>query len=166
MAKVAITRGEPLTRIHEITGALFGQPCCRKSAGSPRRGVSIGFGAQRFHGNPALVDSFYGEWEVGTYYAAWRVAAPGRILCGSDDVVDSTNELNERLSQIELGHPTGIEMLSEYDVRLALGAHFLDFLGTHGEEDEHVLHIFGPDDLYIEYSVARGWEIGDASNGR
>ena len=126
--------------------------------------MSFGFGSEQVHGDPKLPDGFYGEWEIGTYYAGWRVARSGKILCGSDDVVDSVEELNDRLGVIELGRPTGFQMLSEFDVRLVLdGDTYIDFLGTLGEADEHVVHIFGPDDLYAEYVVESGWEIGTSA---
>ena len=132
--------------------------------GSPRRGISFGFGAEQFHGNPTLVDSFYGEWEVGTYYAGWRIAHRGKVLCGSDDIVDSIDELNERVTQIEIGRPVAIRMLSEFDVRLSFEDELcVDFLGTLGKKDEPVTRIFGPDNLYLEYLAVSGWEIGLSS---
>lgn len=150
--------------VAQAVEGLFGLPCCRRRVGPTRRAVSLGFGAEQFHGNPTLVDSYYGEWEVGTYYAGWRIVQRGRVLCGSDDVVDSTDELNERLAALKIGRPIGIEMLSEFDVRLQLEDELqVDFLGTLGEDDEHVVHIFGPQDLYLEYVVASGWEIGSSA---
>ena len=148
--------------IEQLARALYGLPCCRRRVGSPRRGISIGFGEQRFHGNPTLKDDFYGEWEIGTYYGGWRIVSGGVVACGSDDVVDSIDELNERVARVELGRPVSIRMLSELDVRLALdnGSH-VDFLGSSGE-DEHVIHIFGPDDLYIDYTSGKGWEVGSS----
>ena len=147
--------------VEQAVAGLFGLPCCRKRVGPTRRAISFGFGAEQFHGNPTLVDSYYGEWEVGTYYAGWRIAQRDRVLCGSDDIVDSADELNERVARIRVGRPVAIHMLSEFDVRFSFDDELqVDFLGTLGEDDEHVVHIFGPDDLYLEYVVTSGWEIG------
>lgn len=151
---------ESFDRIEQALFGLFGLPCCRKRVGPTRRAISFGFGAERFHGDPTLVDSYYGAWEVGTYYAGWRIAQRGRVLCGSDDVVDSVDKLNERVANIKVGRPLGIQMLSEFDVRLRFEDELhVDFLATNGDDDEHVVHIFGPDDLYLEYVVTSGWEI-------
>lgn len=123
----------------------------------------MGFGARIFHGNPGVSTPFYGEWEVGTYYAGWRIVRDGRVLCGSDDVVDSIAEHSARVDEIGLGAVTSIQMLSAFDVRLNLeNSCSLDFLGTHGEIDEEVVHIFGPDDLYLEFLPGEGWKIGPA----
>lgn len=136
-----------------------GLRCCRKRVGE-RRSLSIGFGAMQFHGDERLVDPFYGEWEFGTYYGAWRISRGPRVLCGSQDVVDSTQELHDRVERIELGCIVGVEMLTEFDVRVVLDGDLrIDFLGTHGESTEHVIHIFGPNDLYADYSIERGWVV-------
>jgi hypothetical protein len=75
-------------------------------------------------------------------------------------VVDSVDKLNERVANIKVGRPLGIQMLSEFDVRLRFEDELhVDFLATNGDDDEHVVHIFGPDDLYLEYVVTSGWEI-------
>jgi hypothetical protein len=163
LVEVSSAKGEPFTRIEAVVKGLFGLPCCRRRVGR-RRSVSFGFGSERFHGDPKLPDGFYGEWEIGTYYAAWRVVQAGKVLCGSEDVVDSVEGLNDRLGLVELGRPVGIQMLSEFDVRLSLDENTdLDFLGTLSEADEHIVHIFGPDDLYVEYAVETGWEIGTSA---
>jgi len=151
---------ESLDRVEQALVGLFGLPCCRKRVGPTRRAISLGFGAERFHGDPTLVDGYYGEWEIGTYYAGWRIGQRGRVLCGSDDVVDSADQLNERVTNIKFGRPVRIEMLSKFDVRLHCEDELhVDFLATNGDDDEHVVHIFGPDDQYLEYVVTSGWEI-------
>lgn len=156
-------KGEPFDGVEKFVTGMFGLCCCRKRVGR-RRSVSFGFGAEQFHGDPKLLDAFYGEWEIGTYYAGWRVVQSGKILCGSEDVVDSVDKLNDRLGLVELGQPVGFQMISEFDVRLSLdGDTHVDFLGTFSEADEHVVHIFGPDDLYAEYVVETGWEIGTSA---
>src|SRR3989442_543818 len=96
---------------------LIGKPCCRQRVSSPRS-LSFGFGDKVYHGNPRLADSFYGEWEIGTYYCAWRVVKEKRLLCGSSDSVDSVAELNATLSQICLGAITAVDQISDFDVRV------------------------------------------------
>ncbi|SRR6266481_446555 len=142
---------------------LIGQACCRQRLGR-FRSLTIGFGKKIPHGRPNLADDFYGEWQIGTYYAAWRVIKDGKILCGSRDVVDSLVELEERFRQIQLGRINGIWMVSEFDIRIDLddGIH-IDFLGAAREdEDDEMLHIFCPNGLYVRYSTLDGWKVGDA----
>jgi hypothetical protein len=143
---------------------LIGKTCCRQRVGR-MRSLSIGFGDKIPHGKSRLADDFYGEWEIGTYSAAWRVVHKETILCGSQDIVDSLSELDERLSKIVFGRIKEISSISKFDIRVYFdGETCLDFLGAASEEDE-LFHIFCPGNLYVEYSISGGWKIGK-SNAR
>jgi len=115
------------------------------------------------HAKPKAVDTFYGERELGTYSSAWRVIREGQVVCGSSDVVDSIDELDERLQAIDLGAVLAIEMLSQFDIRVALERDVrIDFMSASAEDDE-LFHIFGPDNLYVEYTCPRGWRVGQSN---
>ena len=138
---------------------LIGKDCCRQRVGR-MRSLSLGFGKKIPHGKARLVDDFYGEWEIGTYLAAWRVVHDGRILCGSQDIVDSVPELDERLSKIKFGRIKTISVFSKFDIRINFdGEKYLDFLGS-GSDDDELFHIFCPESMHIEYSISGGWKIG------
>lgn len=163
MAEMRGAKGESLVRVREILCGIVGLSCCRRRVGA-RRSVSFGFGTEIAHGDPRLPDAYYGEWEVGTYYSAWRIVQHGLVVCGSSDVVDSVHALNDRLAGIRLGEAVCLEMLSDFDIRLSLddGTH-IDFLGTLSEVDEHIVHFFGPGDLYLDYSIPAGWRVGTSA---
>jgi hypothetical protein len=127
------------------------------------RSLSLGFGDKIPHGKSRLVDDFYGEWDIGTYTAAWRVVHEGAILCGSQDVVDTLSELDKRLCQIKFGEIKAISVISKFDIRLCFdGGIHLDFLGAASEDDE-LLHIFCPENLCVEYSIFDGWKVGEST---
>src|SRR6185369_4583727 len=79
--------------VKDFLKPIIGKRCCRQRVSEPRA-IHIGLGEKIYHGNSKLLDEYYGEWEIGTYYSAWRVLKEGRIICGSDDLVDSADELN------------------------------------------------------------------------
>ncbi|WP_138922517.1 hypothetical protein [Hylemonella gracilis] len=141
---------------------LIGKRCCRKRVGHGRS-LSLGFGVRIPHTKSKAVDAFYGEWEIGTYSAAWRIVQNGAVICGSLDVVDSINELDDRLQNLELGAILSIEAVSELDIRVKLdNDFFIDFICVSAEDDE-MFHIFGPMNLYVEYKYPDGWKVGKSN---
>ena len=125
--------------------------------------MSIGFGKKVFHGKEKLQDLFYGEWEMGTYYTAWRVIQYGEILCGSQDSEHSTNDLDKRLKSIAFGSVTAIYSISIFDIRIEFDIGIcIEVLGSISDDDE-IFHIFGPNDIYIEYKIRNGWKVGKSN---
>jgi hypothetical protein len=123
----------------------------------------VGFGEKVPHSKPKTADTFYGEWELGTYSAAWRVIREGRVVCGSLDVVDSIDELDERLQAIRLGAVIAVEEQSQFEIRVKLDdGVFIDFICASAEDDE-MFHIFGPESLYVEYTCPGGWKVGKSN---
>jgi hypothetical protein len=148
------------------TEPLIGQPCCRRRVGRASKSLSLGFGRVIPHTNPKLPDAFYGEWEIGSYYAAWRIVREGRILCGSQDAVDSPDELQASLEKIQLGSFISVSESRDFDVRVNLdGAVCVDFLGTISDDDE-TFHIFGPSALFIGFSPLTRWRVGNSDRPR
>jgi hypothetical protein len=148
--------------IQSAFAALIGERCCRQRVGRGRS-LSLGFGSRVVHSRPKAEDSFYGEWELGTYSAAWRIVCDERVICGSSDLVDSADELDERLQAVKLGAIVAIEWLSLFDIRLRLDrGTFIDFIWASTEDDE-MFHIFGPESLYVEYTCSDGWKVGKSN---
>lgn len=138
---------------------LLGKNCCRQRVGRGRS-LSIGFGERVPQMTRKTIDGFYGEWEVGTYSSAWRIVLDGKIVLGSLDVTDSVDELDQRLQNIKLGSVTAIKVLSQFDIRLEFdGDAHIDFIYASTEDDE-IFHIFGPENIYLEYTSSRGWKVG------
>jgi hypothetical protein len=141
---------------------LIGKYCCRQRIGRGRS-LSLGFGGKLPHSKPKTSDPFYGEWELGTYSAAWRIIREGRVVCGSLDAVDSIDELDERLQAIKLGKVLTIEVFSQFDLRVILDEDVcIDFICA-AEDDDEMFHIFGPESLYIEYTCSDGWKVGKSN---
>lgn len=150
--------------LHSALMNLTGKACCRQRVGRMRT-LSLGFGEKIPHGNPRLVDGFHGEWELGTYSAAWRIIRDEKILCGSQDVVDSLSELDVRLGKIEIGRIESVCLASRFDVRVSLdGNMHIDFFGADSGDDE-IFHIFCPDGLYLAYSILGGWKVSPRKKG-
>lgn len=59
--------------------------------------ISIGFGSMVHHGNAKLRDTYYGEWEIGSFHNAWRLVSGSRVLCTGD-----TDEYQAQISESEL----------------------------------------------------------------
>lgn len=146
------------SRLQNLLIGLTGKACCRQRVGRGRS-LSLGFGEKIPHGRTRLVDGFYGEWEIGTYSAAWRIISDEKLLCGSQDVVDNLEELDKRLGEITIGRIESVCLVSKFDVRVNLdkGMH-IDFLGA-GSEGDEIFHIFLPDGQCLAYSVQSGWGV-------
>lgn len=148
--------------IQEVIEPLFGKPCCRRSVGSGRS-LAIGFGEKVFHNNPRLNTAYYGEWEIGTYNDAWRILQNGRIMCASNDPVDSMAELDSAVNKIELGCIRSLSDFANFDVRVELDDGIvIEFLAASSDDDE-CFHIFCPDKVCIVLNPRLGWAVG-ASN--
>lgn len=60
-------------------GELIGKTCCRKRVGRSRS-LSVGFGKKISHSKPDMADTYYGEWEIGTYSSPWRITCDEALL--------------------------------------------------------------------------------------
>jgi hypothetical protein len=79
------------------------------------------------------------------------------------DVVDSIDELDERLQAIRLGAVIAVEEQSQFEIRVKLDdGVFIDFICASAEDDE-MFHIFGPESLYVEYTCPGGWKVGKSN---
>ncbi|MDD5412120.1 MAG: hypothetical protein PHF31_12025 [Methylobacter sp.] len=144
--------------LQSLIAGLIGKPCCRQRIGR-MRSLSIGFGNKIAHGKARLIDDFYGEWGIGTYLSAWRVVHEDVILCGSQDVVESLSELDERLGRIEIGRIQEINFVSKFHIQAYCdNGIYIDFLAASSDDDE-MFHIFCPEGVCIEYSVLGGWGV-------
>jgi hypothetical protein len=125
---------------------IIGKRCCRQRAGE-YKSLSLGFGEKVPHLRKKSVDSFKGEWEIGTYSSAWRIVKSGAILCGSMNPVDSNEELEQQVEALQLGAVMSIEMLSKFDIRITLDD------GTFIEFMEHGGHPLAPSSQEVEQNT-------------
>lgn len=142
---------------------MFGQSCCRKRV-TEWKCISLGFGQKVYHNKPKMVDSFYGEWEIASYFCAWRIVQDGRIICGSNETVDSTEELDAIVNKIDFGRIISLKMsLAGVDVRAEFDTDIeMDFFFIRSGDDESI-NIFCPDDMCATFSVIDGWLIGKSN---
>lgn len=146
--------------LQEIIGQMAGLECSQREVGRSRS-LSLGFGqespaSRRLSGPP------YREWEIGTYHGGWRVVSGGKVVCGSQDVVDSIGELDSALQKVALGRFVSLRMAGELDVRIEFDNDTaVDFLATISDDDE-LLHIFCADGRVAVFSIPGGWRIGAA----
>ena len=150
-------------KLQELIQPMLGKPCCRKRVWRPRS-LSFGFGEKPYHGNSKLVDDFYGEWEVGTYSSAWRVLQNKRIVCASNDTVDSVDELDGALKAVDFGRISSVEQPADLDLRLEFDAGIaVEFLAATSDDDECFHIVFRPGNMAIKFTVGAGWEIGESN---
>lgn len=119
----------------------------------------MGFGEKIYHNNPRLNDTYYGEWEIGTYHCCWRVVKEGKILCGATDPVDYNDELEVPLNEIKFGSIISIDNPTTMDVRVTFDSGvIIDFLSTISYQDEY-FHIICPEkeNKYIEFLPGGEW---------
>jgi hypothetical protein len=144
-------------KILEIINPMFGLKCCRARISS-YKSLSLGFWEKVFHNNPNLVDTYYGEWEIGSYYSAWRILQDDKILLGKTDAYDIP-KMNKKLKKIKFGEIISINQLSKFDIRVEMTNNmFIDFFGTTSARDE-IFHIFCPDKHLIEFFSNGRWAI-------
>jgi hypothetical protein len=150
-------------KIKAAIAPLIGRECCRSQA-SCEGSLSLGFGEKVFHKNKRLVDDFYGEWEIGTYYGAWRIIQDGKIIIGSNSIAeDSIGELNRILKQFNFGRFAALTALTDIDIRVELdNSVCIDFFAMASDEDE-IFHIFCPGSEYVEFSIRNGWKLGKSN---
>jgi hypothetical protein len=142
----------------ELIEQIAGMPCSRLEVGR-MKSLSLGFG-QEVRSAIKINEKVYREWEIGTYRSAWRLVRAGLVLCGSQDVVNSIDEMNRTLMQFDLGRFISLQQVSELDIRIKFDSGIaVDFLATTSDDDES-LHIFCPSGRFIEFSVQGGWKIG------
>ena len=141
---------------------LIGKKCCRVRIGDTRS-LSLGFGKKIYHNSPKLSDTYYGEWEIGTYYCAWRIIKDNNILYGKNDPEDDYDVFTQQLKKLHFGSLTSIDQLNNYDIRFSFSSGIvIEFIATIGFDDEY-FHIFGPEDIYIGLLPGGKWEISKAN---
>lgn len=147
--------------LKHLIAPMFESMLCRRRVGE-RRSISFGFGAKIFHGKSHLADPYYGEWELGTYNASWRIVSKDRIILGSNDLNELMDEWNLVLRNLPIDRIEALHQVSKFDVRVCFSKSLhIDFISASSEDDE-IFHIFTPDNMCLTYGPLNGWEIGEA----
>jgi hypothetical protein len=145
-------------QIKQFLESVYGKQCYRQRVGKPRS-LWLGFGEKKYHGKK-LIDPYYGELEIGTYYCSWRILKGGKILCGSNDLA-TMEELNAAVQKIEFGQFIAVRQLSDCDVRTEFDSGLVvDFLATTKDDDECFGLLYEPTHVYVQFSIGSGWKMG------
>jgi hypothetical protein len=138
----------------KLISDLKNLPCCRIDIRNDKT-MFIGLGEKCIKKNRLSLVEYYGEWELGTYNASWRILENNKILIGSYDENNNQN-INNIIDERFLD----IVPLSDFDVRVKFSNGLLvDFFNCSHEDDEalHVLHINGN---YWELNCKGLWTYG------
>lgn len=148
--------------VTQFFSEMVGKGCCRRDVGE-YRSLSLGFGEVLSESNRRSGISCIGEWDVGTYTAAWRITKAGEILCGSMNLIDSIEELDAQVKEIEIGEFVDIQVLSDFDIRIrtANGVN-IEFLCVSTDDDEF-FHARRRDHTYVQCKQHDGWGIGKSN---
>lgn len=151
--------------IDSLLNGMIGKRLCRIDAAS-NLSLSFGFGERVYHGKKYLKTEYYGEWELGTYRACWRVTNRGNLICGVRDNDISSDALNKTLLKLLSETFLSLKQVSPLDLCVELSnGYAIEFLATSSDDDE-LFHIFGPEKLFIRFSLASGWGIGRSDKPR
>jgi hypothetical protein len=138
---------------------LLGKKCCRIHIGS-YNSLSIGFGKKIYQNNPRLNTSYYGEWEIGTYYCSWRIICESTIICGSNDT-EERDDMNQKIKSINYGNIIHLDTMTSLDVRIVFNTGIVvDFLSS--ISDDELFHIFCPDNKCIQLKPQGVWSISQS----
>jgi len=95
---------------------------------------------------------------MGTYYNPWRIILDNKIICASNDTVDSIEELDAKLKKINLGCLQSFNQVSRYDMQAVFDSGVIvDFMSASSDDDEF-FHIFCPGNVCLTYSLQSGWK--------
>lgn len=160
MVAVGEVEGVPIPgdELKAVIGELKGRACCCQRVGE-HRSLRLGFGNKVTRSKMEVRDLFFGEWQLGTFTAAWRIVQKDRILLGSMNPVDSSADLDAELQKIQFGPVQHIETPSRFCVRVHLeGDIFIDFIAASNDECE-IFFILKPDAHDMEYRCTIGWSV-------
>lgn len=136
---------------------LTGKECCRKRVGEYGT-LSIGFGEKIFHNKPNHLDNFYGEWEIGTYRASWRIVSEKTVLLGSRDLPDDSSSLDKMLEEIFLGKIKHFD-IGHFDIRVHLDNNIIIEFFCCSNDDDDIFHIMDTKKTYFGFNPQNGWTI-------
>ncbi|WP_111859910.1 hypothetical protein [Acinetobacter sp. CFCC 10889] len=147
--------------IPAILQEIIGKKCCRKYLGE-WNSLHLGFGEKIYHSNERLCTPFYGEWEIGTYFANWEIMQDGNIILDKK-LKNTSMELQQQLdvinlcciTKIELCHTnTSVSFIFDHDI-------VLRFYERNELEMQDIIiaHAFLPNERYVEFHPLSGWKI-------
>jgi hypothetical protein len=142
----------------KILRNLENLPCCRVDINGYRN-LSIGLGKKIQNDCKNSRVEYYGEWEIGTYSAAWRIIKGGEFISGSKKLFDNADIETQSLIPLFDETLLSITELNEYDIGLKFSGNlFVDFLNC--SNDDEFLHILNTDGNFWILYFSGQWICG------
>ena len=124
---------------------LINQQICRIDF---RRDKSLFIGLGNKYPTFRKAVSFYGQWEIGTYNASWRIIKDGKILIASESEKLMTEEKEivsfPQFKLEEINEPTLFDLSFVFSSNLKI-----DFFNCYTEDDDFV-HVIKIDKTWWE----------------
>jgi hypothetical protein len=145
----------------EILIHLENLPCCRVDI-NRYKNLNIGLGEKVRNECMNSRVEYYGEWEIGTYNAAWRILKNGKFISGSKQQFDDTNIETQKIKLLFNEKFISIIELNEYDIRLIFSGNLIiDFFSC--SNDDEFLHILNVDGNFWVLEFPNKWRQGKSS---
>ena len=137
--------GNEMNILDNLRQELINQQICRIDF---RRDKSLFIGLGNKYPTFRKAVSFYGQWEIGTYNASWRIIKDGKILIASESEKLMTEEKEivsfPQFKLEEINEPTLFDLSFVFSSNLKI-----DFFNCYTEDDEFV-HVIKIDKTWWE----------------
>lgn len=143
--------------LQDLESEIIGQKLCRMDFRKDKS-VSLGLGNRIQPRRKNTCVSFYGEWEVGSYNASWRILYNGEIAIASQSEL-----LEYKAQEIQIDSDfilLKIQEITQYDIRFVFSNNLMvDFFNCYTEEDE-LFHVLKTDGTWWEKNCRGEWKKG------
>ena len=141
--------------IDNLRQEIINQQICRIDF---RRDKSLFIGLGNKYPTCRKAVSFYGQWEIGTYNASWRIIKDGKILIASESEKLMAGEkeivLLPQFKLEEINEPTPFDLSFVFSSNLKI-----DFFNCYTEDDEFI-HVIKNDKTWWEKKQNGLWSKG------
>lgn len=147
--------GNEMNILDNLRQELINQQICRIDF---RRDKSLFIGLGNKYPTFRKAVSFYGQWEIGTYNASWRIIKDGKILIASESeklIIEEKEIVSlPQFKLKEIDEPTPFDLSFVFSKNLKI-----DFLNCYTEDDEFV-HVIKIDKTWWEKKQNGLWLKG------
>ena len=141
--------------LEDLKQELLGKKICRISYWRDKC-LQIGLGEKSLRKARSKGVSFYGQWEIVTYNASWRIIRDGKILIASQ----SEDLVEKEIVSLPVFELEKIIELTKYDVSFIFSNNFeVDFFNCFTEDDE-LIDVLKDDRTWWEKDQNGIWNKG------
>ena len=143
--------------LQDLECEIIGQKLCRIDFRKDKS-IFLGLGNRIQPRKENTCVSFYGEWELGSYNASWRILYDGKIVMASQ-----SDSLKYKAREIQVDSEfllLQVQEITPYDIRIVFSNNLIfDFFSCHTEEDE-LFHVLKTDGTWWEKGSSGEWKKG------